>query len=252
MGRIVRKKLAESVLEEIRRRIESGDLKEGDKLPNQSELAAELGVSRPCLREAMKILEDIGAVEQRPGFGTVFRGRSSILYTSHLTSPTFEDEGAAVELIEARRFIEQGCVTLFVEKSTDEEVAELGKLVDKMEQMLDRERFAEYVEHDISFHYFIAKASRNRFMLHEFVNNRRLLEHIIEDGFRLIPGMFDRSRIYHRNIFEAVQKRNVDKAVAQIGNHINDVLISYMAYHRSNQRKKSMEGAAAVSPGGRG
>lgn len=241
MSRVVKKKLAESVLEEIRSWIEAGSLKEGDKLPNQNELAAELGVSRPSLREAMKILEDIGAIEQRPGFGTVFRGRSPILYASHLVPPLFNDAEAVIEVIEARKFIELGCMELACDKATDEQIEDLGRVVDGMEQMLDEGRMAKYTEHDITFHYKIAKASQNRFMLHQFVTNRRLLEHIIEDGFKLIPGMHERSRIYHRAIFEALTKRHRDQALRNMANHINDVLISYIAHQESAKAKERVE-----------
>ena len=240
MNRVVKKKLAESVLEEICSWIKAGSLKEGDKLPNQNDLAAELGVSRPSLREAMKILEDIGAIEQRPGFGTVFRGRSPILYASHLISPLFDDSVAVIELIEARRYIELGCVELAVDKATDEELRALSQVVDAMERLLDQGRMPEYVERDISFHYSIAKASHNRFLLHQFVSNRRLLEHIVEDGFRLIPGMFDRSRIFHRTICEALIARNRDKAVRSMVGHINDILVSYQAFDHTAEVKKAL------------
>ncbi|MFH1624915.1 MAG: GntR family transcriptional regulator [Pseudomonadota bacterium] len=66
MGRIVKKKLSDSVLEEIGRMVDAGELKRGDKLPPQDQLAAQLGVSRPSLREALRAMEMIGAIEQRP------------------------------------------------------------------------------------------------------------------------------------------------------------------------------------------
>lgn len=236
MGRVIKKKLAESVLDEISRMVESGELKEGDKLPNQNELAAQLGVSRPSLREALKILEDIGAIEQRPKYGTVFKGRSQILYSSHLTPPLLEDEAAVIELIEARKFIEMACVELAAVKATDREIEELGRLVEKMEEMLDRAKMDQYAEHDITFHYSIARASGNRFMHHLFVSNRRLMEHIIEDGFRLLPGMFDRSRRYHQGIYQALKARDKAKAVEIMGEHIDFIMSSLKALYESGGR----------------
>ena len=56
MASIKRKKLSDSVIEEIKRMLLSGELQEGDKLPNQNEFAAQLGVSRPSLREALNTL----------------------------------------------------------------------------------------------------------------------------------------------------------------------------------------------------
>lgn len=213
--------------------IESGELKEGDKLPNQNELAAQMGVSRPSLREAIKILEDIGAIEQRPGFGTVFKGRSQILYSSHLTPPQLDDEAATTELMEARKFIEAACAELAVEKATDEEIEELGRVRGEMERMLDQGRYDEYVEHDITFHYIIAKASKNRFMHHLFVTNRRLLEHIVEEGFRVLPNMFEQSRDYHAGIHQAIKDRDRAKAVEMMREHIRDISVRLKKYYES-------------------
>ena len=53
MGIITSKKLTDSILDHIRIMVETGELREGDKLPNQYEFAAQLGVSRPSLREAL-------------------------------------------------------------------------------------------------------------------------------------------------------------------------------------------------------
>ena len=99
MTAIKRKKLADSVIEEIIRRIESGELKEGDKLPNQNEFAAQLGVSRPSLREALHTLTLIGAIEQRPGFGTVIRAKNTARMAEHLSPPLVSDTTATMELM---------------------------------------------------------------------------------------------------------------------------------------------------------
>ncbi|MCX7953528.1 MAG: GntR family transcriptional regulator, partial [Deltaproteobacteria bacterium] len=66
---ITKKKISESVIEEIKRLVLTGQLKEGAKLPNQNELATMLGVSRTSLREALNTLSMLGIVEQKPGYG---------------------------------------------------------------------------------------------------------------------------------------------------------------------------------------
>lgn len=58
------------IIEEIERRLLAGELKPGDKLPDQHELAAELNVSRPSVREALSALERIGVTESTRGRGT--------------------------------------------------------------------------------------------------------------------------------------------------------------------------------------
>lgn len=105
---ISRKRLADSIVEEITRRIENGELKEGDKLPNQHEFAAQLGVSRTVLRETLHTLAILGLVDQRPKSGTVIRDKTPIFCAEHLIPPLMAGFEATAELIEARRYIEVG------------------------------------------------------------------------------------------------------------------------------------------------
>jgi len=77
--------MADAVVDEIKRMIECGELTEGEKLPNQNEFASQLQVSRTSLREALRILDLRGAIEQRPGYGTVIKKFNPILYSSSLS-----------------------------------------------------------------------------------------------------------------------------------------------------------------------
>lgn len=90
--------------------IQEGKLKEGDKLPNQNEFAAQLGVSRPSLREAFHILDMIGAIEQLPGYGTVLKSLTSAIMAQHLTVLWISDRQATLNLLKARYYIELGTV----------------------------------------------------------------------------------------------------------------------------------------------
>lgn len=94
---IRRKKVADAVIEEIKRMIQSGELKEGDKLPNQNIFAAQLGVSRTSLREALNTLTRLGVTEQRPGYGTVLRSRVPAIFAEHMTPPLISDKQATID-----------------------------------------------------------------------------------------------------------------------------------------------------------
>jgi len=77
---INRRKLSDPVIEEIRGMIKRGELQPGDKLPNQNEFAAQLGVSRTVLREALQTLTRLRVIEQRPKHGTVILAKTPFLY----------------------------------------------------------------------------------------------------------------------------------------------------------------------------
>jgi GntR family transcriptional repressor for pyruvate dehydrogenase complex len=237
MASINKKKLADSVIEEIKRMIQSGELKEGDKLPNQNAFAAQLGVSRTSLREALSTLTRIGVIEQRPGFGTVFRSRIPALFTDHLAPPLISDKQATIELIEARRFIEIGAAELSVNNESPEQINEMGLLIKEMTRSLKEGRIDDYIEQDVSFHFLIAKASHNRFLVNLFVTIRGFMEQYMRESFHLLPWMLERSLKFHQNIYQAVKGGSHSKAVFQMKKHILDVQRAIQKYYREKEQK---------------
>ena len=235
MAAIKRQKLADSVIKEIKRMIRSGELKEGDKLPNQNEFAAQLGVSRPSLREALHTLSLIGAIEQRPGMGTVIKAVNPAFWAEQLLPPLVSDAQASLELIEARRFIEAGTTELAVKNATAENVQKMGKLVGDMDLALQESRPQDYSKLDMEFHQQIAQASHNRYMVHMFVTIRGLLEQFIREGFTLAPSLMDRSFKYHHNIYQAIKEKDVRRAVTHMKNHINDIQKALRSLHESER-----------------
>lgn len=220
---IVRRKLSDSVIEEIKRMLMSGELKEGQKLPNQNELASLLGVSRTSLREALNTLRMIGVIEQKPGYGTVIKSRGAAIFADHLNFPLISDERATYELIEARGVIEVGAVELAVFHATEEQIREMGMLIEEMEKNLKNKRVAEYISNDVAFHYLIAKASQNRFIVHLYATLRGAMEQFMQEGFRVLYFMLDRSFEFHVKIYEAIKARDVELAVSNMRSHIEDV-----------------------------
>ena len=240
MASIEKKKLSDSVIEEIQRMIECGELKEGDKLPNQLEFASQLGVSRASLREALHTLTRIGAIEQRPGLGTVIKSANPSLWAHQISPPLVSDIHATLKLIEARRFIEAGVVELAVENAQAEDIKNLGRLVEKMKGALKQNRIDDYSELDMTFHHQIANASHNRFMVHMFVTIRSMMEQFIKEAFTVMPGLLERSLKFHVDIYEGIKQRNKRKAVTSMKNHIQDIEKDFRDYYNAseNDQKK--------------
>jgi GntR family transcriptional repressor for pyruvate dehydrogenase complex len=230
LARIIKRKLSDFVLSEIRRMILSGVIQEGDKLPNQNEFAAQLGVSRPSLREALQTLHRNGAIAQRPGLGTVLVSRASALLTDDLALPFISDSQATVELIETRRLIEIGMIELAVERATENEVWQIGKVVDEMRTAADSGNIAEYQEKDLRFHVLIAKATHNRFAIRLFQNISQSLDQFLKEVFSVMPERILLSLSDHLSIYEALAARDKAKALAAMVGHllqIQDALEGY-------------------------
>ena len=235
MVSINRKKLSDSVIEEIKGRIERGELQLGDKLPNQNEFAAQLGVSRKVLREALQTLTQLGVIAQRPKHGTVLLAKTPFLYSEHLIPPLMAENEATSELIQARKFIEVGAAELAAKNATKEQIIELGSLVEDMVKIWEAnedDAYAEYTERNITFHFLIAKASHNRFMVHLLATIRGFMEQWTQESISVIPGLMERSLKSHREIWEAIRDRDTKKAVKSMRNHMTDFQKSLERYYK--------------------
>ena len=197
MAAIKRKKLSDSVIEEIKRMIETGELKEGDKLPNQLEFASQLGVSRPSLREALQILTLVGVIAQKPGMGTVIKSTNLTILTEQLFPPLVSDMKATLELLDARCLIEKGVTALAVKNATEEEIEKMARLIEKMTIALKEDRIKDYSAFDTQFHHCVAIASHNRYMAHTFVTIRSLMEQFIQEAFIILPDLLEQSLKFH-------------------------------------------------------
>jgi GntR family transcriptional repressor for pyruvate dehydrogenase complex len=230
--RIIKKKAADYVREEIRRRILNGELREGDKLPNQSEFAEQLGVSRPSLREALQDLTRLGAIEQRPGLGTILVSRAPALLADSMELPFLSDAEGVIELTETRRLIETGMIGLAVVRATDEEIAEIGRVMDESAEAAGRGDIAQYQEKDLIFHHLIAKAAHNRFVTHMFQAIRQSFEQFLKEAFAVLPEMLDQSMRDHREIYEALKDREQERAMAAVSKHLIRVQKAIEGYYR--------------------
>lgn len=238
MAVIDRKKLPEKVIDEIRNRIETGQWKLGEKLPNQNELSLELGVSRTSLREAMKILDLLGVIEQRPGYGTVIRNNIPELNKESDNLSLLSNEEATFELLEAREIVECGAVKLVAIKATEKQVAALFEIVGDMDRCLKNKDYEEYKKLDNKFHEQIAVASANRFLNDPSIALHQYMEKFIDENVELLPGLVKQSQRHHRAICEAVAKHDPDLAVKEMRSHIREIANSYRRFQDSAAGKK--------------
>jgi GntR family transcriptional repressor for pyruvate dehydrogenase complex len=220
MHAINRKKLSDAVIREIRSMITSGELNEGDKLPNQSEFSARLGVSRTVLREALQSLSDIGVVEQRPKSGTIIRSTAPLTGSKLFHSQLHEHPQETLDLLEARRYVEAGSAELAAEKATSEQIQKLEGLCDDMKQLAEAGDFETYGQKNVAFHFLIAEASQNSFMTLLLSTVRRYMETWIL--INEVPLFMERSLASHRKILLAIKGRDPDGAKQAMQEHLHE------------------------------
>lgn len=223
MQEIARKRISDSVLERIREMLESGELKDGDKLPNQIDFAAQLGISRASLREALHMLMVMGVVEQRPGAGTIIRNKTSAMFLDQFSLPLLSDAKGTMELVQAREVLEIAAIEIAVRNITDKEIQTLADSLEEMRRAVKQAWVDNYIEKDFNFHYQIVQSTHNRFMIHFYLAVGRQMQEFLKESFTVLPGMFETSLLGHQEIFDALRLRNVSRAGKAMKKHLRYV-----------------------------
>lgn len=218
-----KKKLSVYVIEEIKRMLVAGELQEGSKLPNQNEFAKHLGVSRLTLREAMHTLSQISVIVEKPGVGThIIKGDPS-LWDIQVEAPLLSDAQATIELLEARRALEITIVKASVQRITLSEITMLKNDIALMGKALKENDMKSYLKSDMAFHFHLANASHNRYLLRMLKDIQNLLEQFMLEAFSELPQLLPDSMRYHEQIFEHLINHELEEAVKNMSDHIGSI-----------------------------
>jgi GntR family transcriptional regulator, transcriptional repressor for pyruvate dehydrogenase complex len=139
------RRVFEEICEQIRKRLASGVLKPGDKLPAERDLAVEFKVSRPAVREALRTLEISGVVSLQKGVkgGAFIRDGNPALLTQSLQDLMFLGRVSLAGLAEARRLINGMVIELACERATEEDFAAIERNIAEIESSEDLRRRAD-------------------------------------------------------------------------------------------------------------
>lgn len=155
------KKVYETVIDQIKGMIISGELRKGDRLPPERDLVDTLHVSRTSIREALRALQIIGLVECRQGGGNFIRESFEDNLIEPLSLMFVLQNSRNLELLELRKSIEVQMAALAAEKIGDKDINELEGIIRRMKEDPSE---SESVRLDADFHYLIARSSGNRLM----------------------------------------------------------------------------------------
>lgn len=193
----------------------------GDRLPGEVELADRFAVSRPTMREAIRVLEYSGLVESRRGRnGGLFVGQGAIpQVVGALRTLFIIGDKSRANLREAREIIEAGVTRLAASRITDEQLAILSRSID---QMASNQSVESVKESNDSFHLTIADACENEFLRAMMIALNSLLNELVHhtpdelDTFELkVAG--------HRRVLAALTQRDPDAAAAAMREHIQSM-----------------------------
>ena len=151
--------LTDEAIEKIKAMIVSGTLRAGDRLPKEADLAADLGLSRSSLREAVKALSLVNILDVRRGDGTYVTSLEPPVLLEVLSFIVdFHRDTSVLEFLQVRRILEPAATAMAAERITPEDSDGLRKLLDSLGPAPDAE---ELVANDLEFHRRIAACSGN-------------------------------------------------------------------------------------------
>jgi DNA-binding FadR family transcriptional regulator len=206
--------------ESLRAYIVDNGLKAGDPLPPESALAAQLGISRNSMREAIKALESVGVLETRRGIGVFVKEFSFQPLLDNLAYGLQDSLRNIDELRDIRRVLEVGLIERTIALIGDDDIAALRDITDRMQvKALRGESFAE---EDQEFHKVLFRC-QNNLMLSGLLD-------IFWLAFYKASGLADLGNPSpldtwrdHQSIFEAVAARDVAGARLRLDAHYRGI-----------------------------
>jgi DNA-binding FadR family transcriptional regulator len=150
LNALKRTPLLHQIQEEIKSYVIRNDLKPGDALPSEGDLARQLGIGRNSVREAVKSLEVLGIVEARAGSGLFVKEFTFDAILNNLPYGLLSDVKTVGDMTEVRAHLEYGLVNHVIDEITAEQVERLHTIVERMREAAQRGEYA--AEADRAFH----------------------------------------------------------------------------------------------------
>jgi DNA-binding FadR family transcriptional regulator len=228
-GRTDRRGLPDQVVRELLSAVARGDHPPDSRLPPEAELAALADVSRLTLREAIKVLRDKGVLRVEHGRGTFVNPPQqwSALDAELLASRTALEGGSAgllaEQVLEARRVVEVGIAGLAAQRRTEDHLARLGTVVDRMRETHEADDVVGFSVADSAFHDGVMEAAANPFLTALFEPIRTLADQVrITTSYA--PENRKEAIRAHSGILEAVRSGDPEAARQAVSDHLDDTL----------------------------
>jgi len=212
------------ILEQICDAILRGELRKGDRLPSERQIAEQTGISRTSVRGALRILTDAGLLEVTPGWGGGTRLASIAVPAELLGIRIDADPQLLAEFYEARNILETTAAQLTALRATPELVQELEQTVRDMELLVNENPrdYDSYFPIDSQFHRLVVKGAGNSVLFDMYIPIMRQLW-LLKDEIDIeefhsygLPSM--------QQFVEAVKARDPQAAAQAMNNHVRPLM----------------------------
>lgn len=211
MEKVKRHSIINQVFDDLKLEITSGKYTEGDKLPSENVLCAELGVGRSTVREAYRMLQSIGYLDVKAGKGYFLK--RIVPFEEESAKFWFTENKAKLsDLLEVRLAIEPLAVKLAIKKGKEEQIAEIARIHHRFLSAAQKSNAIELARLDKEFHSAIIKATNNELLVKidsviaDALRNYRIKAFSVEKNVQhaVKPHGFILNSIIEKNIFDAV------------------------------------------------
>lgn len=234
-----KERLYQEIVEQIQQQIVSGQLKPGDQIPAERELADQFGVSRTAVREAIKSLTEKGLIEVFVGRGTFVTHFSPDRLVESMTLLLRNERDRTESIVEARNALDVPIARLAARHHTPDAVDRLRVVLERMER--DGSAPDALVEADEEFHAELARATGNPVLS---VLSRTLTLLMRNDRARLAERPADAEPVIngYRRLVDAIENGDEQRAAEVMGELSTDM---------PRARGSSDRGGDLVASGGR-
>jgi len=205
-----------SVVEKLRQALARGQWRTGDMLPGQRELAEQLGISRPSLREAVTVLETLGLVRSLPGKGVLVLDADAVIQ-----EPGMDTSAAAslADVLELRYTLEPFIVGLVAQSANSQDVGQLRLTLMDMREALEAGDSEAGVKAYIAFHEALFTLTTNPIFQSVVQQTGNALKQSA-DMLRNSPEHLAARLKENEAVVRAIRERNSAQASAQMRQHI--------------------------------
>ncbi len=212
------------VREYIWNRLYAGEIKAGDKLPAERDLAELLQISRNSVREGLKTMENLGVIESQHGAGNFIARNFDKTLRDVMTFMYLLNNRSNEQITEFRYGLEWEAVNLLVGNLTDEQSENLMKHLEKLETAVSEH---ERVKCDKALHYYLIEATNNEYMIANFRALTKTLDAYIPTmRSKIITGMQrdEDLKNSHRMIVEGIVNGDKEMALEGLSMHFQYII----------------------------
>ncbi|HEY0752352.1 MAG TPA: FadR/GntR family transcriptional regulator [Ktedonobacteraceae bacterium] len=209
--------LSESIVSKLLALLKARKLQPGDRLPSEREMAEQLHVSRPSLREALRALSIMHVVEIRQGSGTYISSLEPKRLVEHLDFVFALADSTYLSLFEARQVVEVGICGLAAQRITDEEITRLEHCLEKSQLGLTNVEL--YFQADLELHEIITEAAASP-ILSRIMASISHLSLASRTRTAVLPGIAHQVIEDHRAIIQALKQRDAEAARQAMYHHL--------------------------------